>query len=75
MLDENDFKKHHYSENEEFIAKAMDYLKYSDPDHATREDAITFIEFIQTVGTEISKTGSLSFEDFFEQYQKQQPKQ
>lgn len=73
MLDENDFKKHNFSQDEEFIAKAMNYLKYVDPEHATREDAISYLEFMQTVGKQVAKTTPLSFEEFFEEYKKQRP--
>lgn len=38
-----------YEMNEADIDKVIAYLKLVDPDHATPEDAIAFLEYYQTV--------------------------
>ncbi|HSX05436.1 MAG TPA: hypothetical protein VLF69_03140 [Candidatus Saccharimonadales bacterium] len=72
MLDKNDFQKSNFAEDEAVIAKAMQYLKYVDPDHAAREDAISYLEFMQTVAEQVAKVTPLDFDAFYEDYKKQQ---
>lgn len=43
----NDFKPYEMSEAD--IDKTIAYLKTIDPDHATPEDAIAYLEYYQTV--------------------------
>lgn len=72
MLDKNDFTKHDFSSDEEAIDKALVYLQHVDPEHATREDAISYLQFMQTVGEQVAKVSSLDFDEFYEQYKTQQ---
>lgn len=45
-----------YELSEEDIDKTIAYLKTIDPEHATPEDAITFLEYYQTVFHELGHT-------------------
>jgi len=71
MKDASDFKRYKIYENEKLITKAMNFLKYADPDHATREDAISYLEFMQTVAVEVAHTIPDSLEEYFEAYKSQ----
>ena len=53
MTDLSRFKKVDIHD-ETLIAKVMKDLKYVDPDHATRDDAISFLEFMKTAAVEIA---------------------
>lgn len=65
MADLSEFKKVDIHD-ERLIAKVMNDLKYIDPDHAGRDDAISFLEFMQTAAKEIATQVSAdSFEDFY----------
>ena len=75
MLDKNDFQKSNLAEDEQIITKAMNYLKYTDPDHATRDDAISYLEFMQTVAEQTAKVIPLDFDAFYEDYKKRQIKE
>lgn len=72
MTDQNDFKRFNIYEDEELIAKAMNYLARADPYNATREDAISLLAFMQTTAREIANTLPDSFEDYFKAYKEQQ---
>ena len=54
------------------IAVAMDYLKYHDPENASREDAISLLAFMQTVADGVASTMSIEdFDKYFEEYKTQ----
>lgn len=57
------------------IAVAMDYLKYHDPENASREDAISLLAFMQTVAVDVASTMSIEdFDKYFEEYKMQRDK-
>ena len=72
MLDKNDFQKANLSKDEEVIAKAMNYLKYADPDNATRENAISYLEYMFTAADWANKNTDLDFDAFYEKYKVEQ---
>lgn len=72
MLDKNDFQKVNLTKDEEVIAKAMNYLKYVDPENATREDAISYLEYMYTAADWANKNTTLDFDAFYEQYKASQ---
>jgi uncharacterized protein YktA (UPF0223 family) len=75
MNGSDDFKRPDIHD-EKLIAKAMNYLKYHDPEKATREDAISLLEFMQTVAKEVAETVSAdSFDDYYKAYKEHQAKQ
>ena len=54
------------------IAVAMNYLKYHDPENATREDAISLLAFMRTVSDGIATTMSIEdFDKYYEDYKSQ----
>ncbi len=74
MLDKNDFQKVNLSKDEEAIAKAINLLKYHDPENATRENAISYLEYMFTAAEWASKQTDLTFDDFYEKYKAEQAK-
>ena len=74
MTDRSDFKRYKIYENEKLIAKAMNFLKYNDPENATREDAISLLAFMQTAAKEVANTLPNSFEEYYKAYKQQQSK-
>ena len=71
MTDLSEFKKIDIHD-EKLISKVMNDLKYLDPDHATRDDAISFLEFMRTAAKEIAQHVSIdSFEDYYKAFKKQ----
>ena len=71
MTDLSQFKKVDIHD-EKLITTAMNDLKYIDPDHATRDDAISFLEFMQTAAKEIASRVSIdSFEEYYKAYRAQ----
>lgn len=74
MTDLSQFKKVDIHD-EELIAKVMNDLKYIDPDHATRDDAVSFLEFMQTAAQEIATRVSIdNFEDYYKAFQEKRAK-
>jgi hypothetical protein len=73
MTDQSDFKRYNIYENEELIAKTMDNLKYIDPEHATREDAISLLEFMQTTAKVVADTLPDNFDQYYKAYKAQRP--
>lgn len=71
MTDQNDFKRFNIYENDELIEKAMNYLAYADPANASREDAVSLLEFMQITAKEVANTLPDSFEEYFEAYKAQ----
>lgn len=65
-MSDMDFKQVDIND-EELIAVAMNYLKYHDPENATREDAISLLAFMQTVAKSVATT--MSAEDFDKYYE------
>lgn len=54
------------------ITIAMNYLKYHDPENATREDAISLLAFMQTVADGVASTMSIEdFDKYYEEYKAQ----
>ena len=71
MLDiDKDFNDRNLAENEEVIAKTINYLKYHDPANANRDHAISLLKLMQRVGKSIAAKTPLSFEEFVERYNK-----
>jgi uncharacterized protein YktA (UPF0223 family) len=47
----------------------MKYLKYNDPENATREDAISLLAFMQTVAKGVATTlDSETFDKYYQQF-------
>jgi hypothetical protein len=70
MLDPaTDFNDRNLDENEEVIAKTINYLKYHDPKNANREYAVGLLRFTKRVGQAMANEG-LDFEEFVERYNK-----
>ena len=64
MLDENtDFNDRNLAENEEFIEKTINYLKYKDPNNANREYAIGLLKRMQSVAKTMADSSKLDFEE------------
>ena len=58
--------------DEKMIAVAMNYLKYHDPENATKEDAISLLSFMQTVAKGVASTMSAEdFDKYYEEYKAQ----
>jgi hypothetical protein len=69
MLDaDTDFDDRNLSENEEVIAKAINYLKYHDPANANRDYAIGLLRYMQRASRAVADKSELSFEEFVERY-------
>lgn len=72
-MNDTEFNKRPSINDEKLIAAAMNYLKYHDPENATREDAISLLAFMQTVARGLSTTMSeVSFDEYYEAYKEQQ---
>lgn len=67
MADQDDFKRLDIND-EALIEKAMNHLKYADPEHATREDAISLLAFMQTVAKSIADTSTMTLDDYYKLY-------
>ena len=72
MNDENVFNDRHLYEDEEVIEKAINYLKYKDPENANREYAIGYLKFMQRFAFVAEKTDGFDFDAFFDKYKKSQ---
>lgn len=71
MLDaRKDFDDLNLAESEEAIAIALNYLKHKDPANANREYAVGLLKRMQEVAKKIADKSELSFEEFFEKYNK-----
>lgn len=58
--------------DEKMIAIAMNYLKYHDPENATREDAISLLSFMQTIAKGVASAMSIEdFDKYYEEYKAQ----
>lgn len=58
--------------DEKLIGVAMNYLKYHDPENATREDAISLLSFMQTVAKGVASTMSAeAFDEYYNEYKAQ----
>lgn len=69
MLDaDTDFDDRNLSENEEVIAKAINYLKYHNPANANRDYAIGLLRYMQRASRAVADKSELSFEEFVERY-------
>jgi hypothetical protein len=68
MSEANDFDERNLADNEEVIAKAINYLKYKDPANANREYAIGLLKRMQHVAQGMGDKSPLSFEQFIDQY-------
>jgi hypothetical protein len=69
MLDaDTDFNDRNLAENEEVIAKAINYLKYHDPANANRDYAIGLLRYMQRASRAVADKSELSFEEFVERY-------
>lgn len=68
MLDANDFNDRNLAENEEVIAKTINYLKHKDPANANREYAIGLLKRMQQVAKRAADNSPLSFEEFIDRY-------
>jgi len=62
-----------YEPNEEDINKALNYLRIYDPEHATREEAESFLAFMNITIHEANKFAPESMEDYYDAYKKQRP--
>jgi len=74
MLDQNDFQKVNMSKDEAVIAEAINYLRHIDPEKATRENAISYLEYMYTVADFTNKNTELDFDAFYEKYKEEQAK-
>ena len=74
MTDRNDLKRPDIYD-EALIAKAMNHLKYADPAHATREDAISLLAFMQTVAKEVAPHVNINdFDELYKLYKERRSK-
>jgi len=74
-MNDTEFNERPSINDEKLIAAAMNYLKYHDPENATREDAISLLAFMQTVAKGLSTTMSeASFDEYYEAYKEQRNK-
>lgn len=69
MLDPaKDFNDRNLSENEEVIAKTINYLRFKDPANANREYAIGLLQHMQEASRGMADTSKLDFEEFVDRY-------
>ena len=68
MKNEDTFKNLHLYEDEETIQKTLRYLEIHDPENATRDYAIGFLEFMQRFAHVASRSEGLDFEGFLKEY-------
>jgi hypothetical protein len=55
--------------DEELIAKVMNFLMLKDPSHATHDDAISYLKFMQRTAKEIATRVSIdNFDDFYQAF-------
>ncbi len=55
--------------DEKLIAQVMNYLKYVDADNSTRDDAMPFLELMQTADREIATRVSVdNFDTYYEAF-------
>lgn len=72
-MNDTEFSERPSINDEKLIAAAMNYLKYHDPENATRENAISLLAFMQTVAKEVSTTMTEeAFDKYYEAYKEQQ---
>ncbi len=74
MLDEKDFDDLNLADNEEVIAKTINYLKYKDPANANREYAIGLLKRMQVVAKSMADASTLTFEEFLDRANQQTDK-
>ena len=71
MLDANtDFNDINLAESEEAIEAALKYLRYKDPKNANPDYAAKLLRDMQSAAKNIADKSGLSFEEFFEKYNK-----
>lgn len=70
MPDPSVFKDRHLSEDEETIAKAINYLELHDPSNANRDFAVGFLKFMERVAFKIEQKSDLNYDDFLDQFKK-----
>ena len=63
----NYFDDHNLAENEEAIEKALNYLKYHDPENANREYAIGLLKRMQNAASSIAGRVELNFGEFIDE--------
>jgi hypothetical protein len=68
MLDVKDFDDRNLAENEEVIAKTINYLEHKDPANANREYAIGLLKRMQRYAKTMADASKLSFEEFVDRY-------
>jgi hypothetical protein len=71
MQENNIFDDRHLADNEEVIAKTINYLKYKDPTKANREYAIKLLTRMQEVALRVGNKSALSIEKFIDQYEEE----
>lgn len=59
-----------YEINEKDIDRVLNYLKIHDPEHATPEMAIAFLEFYKAKFHEMAHTDLDKLEDLYEEFKK-----
>jgi hypothetical protein len=65
MLDTNkDFDDRNLANSEEAIEKALEYLRYHDPENANREYAIGLLKRMQAAANNIASKVTLNFDQF-----------
>lgn len=63
-----------YQINEKDIDQVLNYLKIHDPEHATPEMAIAFLEFYKAKFHEMAHTDLDKLEDLYEEFKKENEK-
>ena len=60
-----------YKLNEEDINKVLNYLKIHDPEHATPEMAIEFLEYFKAKFHELAHTDPEKLDEIYEEFKKE----
>lgn len=69
-MDENNvFNDRHLAEDEEVIAKTINYLHFKQPEKANREYAIKLLTRMQEVAQRVGNKSAMSIEKFIDEYE------
>lgn len=69
-MDSDLFKNRNLADDEETIAKTINYLKLNDPENATRDYAVGFLGYMQRVAYGVEKRQDLNMDDFLAEFKK-----
>ena len=74
MTNLDPFHDRHLYEDEEAIEKAINHLRFSDPENANRDYAVAFLKFMQRFAFHAEKTEDFDYDKLFEQFKKSEQK-